>query len=67
MSELAAIDRYAQAAYAAFLESVREFAPPAALQPNWERMPAPMKKAWRTSVEAVLTLSREDRRSEEVS
>jgi hypothetical protein len=62
------IDVCARGAYSAFLESVREFAPPAAaLQPNWQRMPEPMKKAWRDSIRAAIDLYLEDRRSEEVS
>jgi hypothetical protein len=49
------LDRCAQVAYLRFLESVREFAPPAAaLQPDWQRMPEPMKKAWRDAIAAAI-------------
>lgn len=49
------LDHLAHIAYATFLENIREYAPPLAeLQPEWDRMPACMKLAWRNTVAAAL-------------
>lgn len=45
-------------AYNTFIENVRKFAPQLAeLQPAWQQVPLPMKRAWLLAVEAALRAS----------
>jgi hypothetical protein len=48
-------DPCVQITYETFVEGIRAIAPPLAeLQPHWERMPAPVKEAWRKAFAAGL-------------
>jgi hypothetical protein len=50
-----ATDPCVRITYETFVEGMRAIAPQLAeLQPNWERMPAPVKEAWRKAFAAGL-------------